>query len=56
MKKIISLAMIVLGVGMVMFGFSDYVPASVGEAGGWSESCRLVMTIGAMLAAGDLRI
>jgi len=55
-KKAISLAMIVLGVGMVMFGFSDYVPGSAGDAGGWSESCRMVMTAGAMLAAGGFRI
>jgi hypothetical protein len=52
MNKIISTVMIVVGVGLVVFAFSDYVPAGSGEFAGWSESCRYVMTAGAMLATG----
>jgi hypothetical protein len=48
--------MIVVGVGLLVLGFSDYVPAGAGEIAGWSESCRYVMTAGAMLAVGGLRI
>jgi hypothetical protein len=56
MKKVISSAMVVVGVGMVMMGFSDYVPAGAGNYAGWSDSCRYVMTAGAMLAVGGLRV
>lgn len=56
MRKAISSVMIVVGVGLLVLGFSDYVPAGTGEYAGWSESCRYVMTAGAMLAAGGLRI
>ena len=52
MKQGISLAMVVVGAGLLALGFSDYVPAGAGEYSGWSESCRYVMTAGAMLAAG----
>ena len=48
--------MIVVGVGLLVLGFSDYVPAGSGEFAGWSESCRYVMTVGAMLAVGGLRL
>ena len=51
-KKAIACAMIVLGIGMVVFAFSDYTPASGGEFSGWSQSCRYMMTLGAMLATG----
>ena len=54
MKKIMSFAMIVVGVGLVVIGFSAYVPA--GEVGGWSESCRYTMAAGAMLAVGGWRL
>jgi len=40
--------MMVPGVGLMVFAASDYVPS--GDYAGWSESCRYVMTIGAMLA------
>jgi hypothetical protein len=56
MKKAISSMMIVVGVGLLVLGFSDYVPAGTGEFAGWSESCRYVMTAGAMLAVGGLRV
>ena len=56
MKQTISTVMIVVGVGLVVLGFSDYVPAGSGEFAGWSESCRYVMTAGAMLAVGGLRL
>jgi hypothetical protein len=52
MQKYLPTAMAVIGVGLMMFGFSDYVPAGSGEFAGWSESCRYVMTAGAMLATG----
>jgi hypothetical protein len=55
-KKIISFSMIVVGVGMMVLGFSDYVPAGTAEFAGWSESCRYVMTAGAMLAVGGWRL
>jgi hypothetical protein len=48
--------MVVVGVGLVVLGFSDYVPAGAGEFAGWSESCRYVMTAGAMLAVAGLRL
>jgi hypothetical protein len=56
MKKAISSAMVIVGVGMVMMGFSDYVPAGSGDFAGWSDTCRYVMTAGATLAAGGLRV
>jgi len=49
MQKALSAVMVVIGVGLLMFGFSDYVPGG-SEVAGWSESCRDVMTAGAMLA------
>lgn len=49
-KKIIAAIMLVLGIGMVVFAFSDYIPA--GELAGWSQSCRWMMAVGAMLAVG----
>jgi hypothetical protein len=55
-KKTASFAMIVVGVGLVVLGFSDYAPPGAGEYAGWSESCRYVMTAGAMLAAAGLRL
>jgi len=51
-KRIVSCAMIVLGVGLAVFAFSDYTPAANGEFAGWSDSCRYAMTFGAMLATG----
>ena len=56
MKKWVSFGMIVVGVGLLVLGFSHYVPAGAGEFTGWSESCRHVMTAGAMLAIGGLRL
>ncbi len=56
MKKTISFAMIVVGVGLLMLGFSAYVPAGAGEYAGWSESCRYTMIAGAMLAVGGWRL
>ena len=50
MNRAISAAMIVLGVGAMVFALSDYTPA--GDYSGWSLSCRYVMTAGAMLATG----
>jgi hypothetical protein len=55
MKKGISLAMVVVGAGLLALGFSDYVPGT-GEFAGWSESCRYVMTAGAMMTAGGLQL
>jgi hypothetical protein len=52
MYKIISAVMVVVGVGLFVFGLSDYVPAGSGQFAGWSDSCRYVMTFGAMLTAG----
>jgi hypothetical protein len=49
MQKTVSAVMLVVGVGLMMFGFSDYVPGGA-EVAGWSESCRYAMTAGAMLA------
>lgn len=51
-KKTIASIMMVLGVGMVVLAFSHYTPASGGEFAGWPESCRYLMTVGAMLAVG----
>jgi hypothetical protein len=56
MRKAISSAMVVIGVGLVTLAFSDYVPAGAGDYAGWSDSCRYVMTAGAMLAVGGLRV
>lgn len=56
MKKTISYVMIVVGVGLLVFGFSAYVPAGSEEFAGWSESCRYVMAAGAMLAVGGWRL
>ena len=39
MQKTVSAVMLVIGVGLMMFGFSDYVPGG-SEVAGWSESCR----------------
>jgi hypothetical protein len=50
MQKSISAVMIIVGVGLLVFAFSDYSPAGSGEFAGWSNSCRYMMTIGAMLA------
>ena len=52
MNKAISAAMMVLGVGAMVFGFSHYSPAGAGDYAGWSDSCRYIMTAGAMLATG----
>ena len=56
MKKTISFAMLVVGVGLLMLGFSNYAPGGAGDFGGWSQSCRYFMTAGAMLAVGGLRL
>ena len=56
MKQTVSLVMVVVGVGLLVLGVSDYVPAGAGEFAGSSESCRYVMTAGAMLAVGGLRL
>jgi hypothetical protein len=56
MKKGISFAMVVIGVGLFVLGFSDYVPGGSGEFAGWSESCRYCMTAGAMLMVGGSRL
>ena len=50
--RIVSFAMIVMGVGLFVFAFSDYSPSGAGQFAGWSESCRYVMTLGAILATG----
>ena len=50
MNKTVAALMTVLGVGLVVFAVSDYVPGGAGDFAGWSESCRYVMTAGAMLA------
>ena len=52
MPKIIPAVMIVVGVRLLVFGLSDYTPAGSGPFAGWPESCRYVMTVGAMLATG----
>jgi hypothetical protein len=49
MRKTLPAVMLVIGVGLMMFGFSDDVPGG-SEVAGWSQSCRYVMTAGAMLA------
>jgi hypothetical protein len=50
MQKTISALMIIVGVGLLVFAFSDYSPAGSGQFAGWSNSCRYMMTLGAMLA------
>ena len=50
MRKALSSVMIVVGVGLLVLGFSAYSPAGSGQLAGWSDSCRI--TIGAMLAVG----
>ena len=52
MNKWIAISMTVVGVGLMVWAGSDYVPAGSGDFAGWSESCRYVMTAGAMLATG----
>ena len=47
MKKTIPFTMIIVGVGALVFGVSDYSPGS-----GWPDSCRYVMAIGSMLTTG----
>jgi len=56
MKKAVSAGMIVVGVGLLVLGFSDYTPASTDSFGGWSDSCRYVMTFGSMLAVGGWQL
>ena len=50
MNKIAAIGMTVVGVGLMVWAASDFVPS--GDYSGWSESCRYVMTAGAMLATG----
>ena len=50
MNKTVAALMTVLGVGLMVFAVSDYVPGGAGDFAGWSESCRYAMTAGAMLA------
>ena len=52
MKKALASGMIVFGVGVLVYAFSDYAPANGGGFAGWPDSCRYVMTLGAMLATG----
>ena len=56
MTKVLSSAMVVVGVGLLVLGFSDYVPAGSGDFAGWSDGCRYVMTVGAMLAVAGVRL
>lgn len=51
-RKGIASAMVILGVGMVALAFSHYTPVNGGDIAGWPVSCRYMMTVGAMLAAG----
>ena len=51
-NRLIASAMMVVGVGLLVFAFSDYIPGGAGEFSGWSDSCRYAMTLGAMLATG----
>jgi hypothetical protein len=51
-KKSVASAMMLLGVGLLVFAFSDYTPATGGEFAGWSDTCRYAMTFGAMIATG----
>ena len=52
LKKIVACVMLVLGIGMVVFAFSDYTPGGAGEMAGWAQSCRYMMAVGAMIATG----
>ena len=52
MRRLLSPVMIVGGIGLAVYAFSDYTPVATGEFAGWLDSCRYVMTLGAMLAAG----
>jgi hypothetical protein len=52
MNRWIAISMTVVGVGLMVWAGSDYVPGGSGDFAGWSESCRYVMTAGAMLATG----
>ena len=52
MKKSIASGMILIGVGLLVFAFSDYTPATTGAFAGLSDGCRYVMTLGAMIATG----
>ena len=56
MKKVLSSSMVVVGAGVLVLGFSDYVPAGAGDFAGWSDNCRYAMTVGAMLAVAGLRL
>lgn len=56
MKKGISFAMVVVGVGLLVLGFSHYVPGGSGDVSGWAERCRYAMTAGAMLTVGGWRL
>ena len=56
MKKAVPSLMVVIGVGLLGLGFTDYVPAGTGDFSGRSESCRYTMAAGAMLAVGGLRL
>ena len=49
-KRAVAAITTVLGVGLMVFAGSDYVPSGSGDFAGWSEGCRYVMTVGAMLA------
>ena len=49
-KRAVAATTTVIGVGLVVFAVSDYVAGGAGDFGGWSESCRYVMTVGAMFA------
>ncbi len=53
MKRRISFGMMVLGVGLLVLGISDYMPN--GEYG-WTDDCRYFMTAGAMLMVGGWRL
>ncbi len=51
-RKVASVLMMILGIGLAVFAFSDYTPAATGQFAGWSDTCRYAMTFGAMLATG----
>ena len=50
--KLISAGMIVAGIELAVYAFSDYAPGSAGDVAGWSDSCRYVMTFGAIATGG----
>ncbi len=52
MRNALQFVMIVTGVGLLVLGATDYTPPGTADFAGWSDSCRYVMTIGAMLAVG----